>query len=102
MINIGLTGQYYNSLAVDPLSPTTLYVGANGGVFKSTNGGGSWNAVRVGLSTPAVRALVIHPVNPAVLYAGTDGGGVFKSTGGAELERGEHWLEQSYYSGSGD
>jgi len=33
-------GQIY-VLAVDPSTPGTLYAGAYGGVFKSTNGGGN-------------------------------------------------------------
>src|SRR5579862_3171636 len=31
-----------HTLAIDPTHPTTLYAGADGGVFKSIDGGGSW------------------------------------------------------------
>ena len=54
---------------------------ANGGVFKSTDGGGTWSAANTGLSSsPDVNALAIDPTTPSTLYAGTNGGGVFKST----------------------
>src|SRR5256885_12494843 len=36
--------------SIDPTTPTTLYAGTYGGVFKSTDGGGSWSAANVGLS----------------------------------------------------
>ena len=50
MANTGLTN--VTALAIDPATPTTLYagIGNNGGVFKSTNGGGNWSAVNTGLN----------------------------------------------------
>ena len=75
-------------MAIDPLTPTILYAGTyDGGVFKSTNGGGNWSPVNTGLTDIKVHALAIDPVTPTTLYAGTDNlpetnGGVFKSTNG--------------------
>jgi len=49
-VNKGLT--YYadvRALAIDPITPLTLYAGADGGgVFKSTDGGGNWTAMNTG------------------------------------------------------
>ena len=70
------------ALAIDPATPTTLYAGTGGGVFKSTNGGGNWSAVNTGLTNTNVYALAIDPATPTTLYAGTHDGGVFKSTNG--------------------
>jgi hypothetical protein len=70
------------SLAIDPTTPTTLYAGTGGGVFKSTNGGGNWSAANAGLPGGAVGTLAIDPTTPTTLYAGTISGGVFKSTNG--------------------
>ncbi len=76
------------NIAIDPLTPTTLYAGINGeGRFKSTNGGENWNAVNTGLTNTQIRALAIHPQNPAILYAGTNEGGIFKSE-----NSGENWI----------
>jgi photosystem II stability/assembly factor-like uncharacterized protein len=89
------------TLAIDPSTPSTLYAGVDdvpiymddgtiepgaGGVFKSTDGGATWNSV--GLSGAAVTLLVIDPTQPNVLYAATAGDygapygfrGFFKST----------------------
>lgn len=62
----GLTGTFIQvlSLAIDPATTQTVYAGtwnktsASGSVFKSTNGGSSWSAVKTGLAGP-VFALVI-------------------------------------------
>jgi len=65
------------SLAIDPLTPTTLYAG----YFKTTDGGVTWN--RIGLTGVDLLAMAIDPVTPTTLYAGTSGG-VYKSVDGAE------------------
>src|SRR3954462_13628866 len=42
----GPEGGSITALAIDPVTPTTLYaVTWSNGMFKSTNGGGNWNAV---------------------------------------------------------
>jgi hypothetical protein len=78
-IGLGLNGWKALALAVDPETPTTLYAGTDGGgVFKTTDGGASWNA---GLTNRMVLALALDPQTPTTLYAGTYGG-VFKTTDG--------------------
>jgi len=80
-----------NALAIDPITPTTLYsgtgypdFGTGRGVFKSTDGGGTWNGVSAGLPSVVVHALAIDPTAPTTLYAGTDGG-AFRSTDGGGM-----------------
>ncbi len=66
-------------MAIDPVTPATLYVGTEGGgVFRSTNGGGSSNVYSSGLTVFFAYALAIDPKTPTTVYAGTYGGGVFK------------------------
>jgi hypothetical protein len=92
-INTGLPGTSggfpplptVQALAVNPTNPSILYAGTfSDGVFKSTDGGGNWNAINVGLKATSVSALVIDPTNPSILYAGTFDRGVFKSTNGGD------------------
>jgi photosystem II stability/assembly factor-like uncharacterized protein len=77
-----------NSIAVDPTSPLTVYAASSkttpldGKVFKSTNGGGSWNPMTNGLPGNSVDIIVVDPANTNTLYVGTFGGGVLKSTNG--------------------
>ena len=70
------------ALAIDPLTPTTLYAAMDGGgLFKTTDGGASWNAT--GLTNISVLALAIDPLTPTTLYAGVYGGPVKSADGGA-------------------
>jgi hypothetical protein len=77
----GPEGVPVEALAIDPLTPTTLYAATRGfGVFKSTDGGASWSAANTGLPPfRFVQALALDPLTPTTLYAGT-GGGVFVIT----------------------
>lgn len=78
------------ALAIDPGNPLIVYAGTLGGekLFKSTNGGTSWNPMNTGLLDGDVYALAIHgPAAgvPAAVYAGTFGalgGRVLKTTNG--------------------
>jgi hypothetical protein len=60
------------------------YSVVGGGVFKSVDGGGSWNPASTGLTSANVYTLAIDPATPATLYAGTNDG-VFKSTNGGGI-----------------
>jgi len=58
---------YVSVLVIDPKSPTTLYAGTTGGgVFKSTDGGGTWSASNTGQRAR-------HGVNAALACARTHG-----------------------------
>ena len=78
-----LNGRFVYKLVVAPSSHRTLYAGTYGGVFKSTDGGGSWQATT--LAGFDVHDLAVHPSLPGTVYAGTRGG-VFRTTDG-----GGHW-----------
>jgi photosystem II stability/assembly factor-like uncharacterized protein len=74
----GLQAGLY-SLAIDPVTPTTLYAGVGTGVFKSTDGGVSWSVTAV--KDAFVAAITIDRTDPSVVYAGGSPG-MFKSTDG--------------------
>src|SRR5437870_5702557 len=38
----GLNGLYINSLAIDSLTPSSVYAGTSSGLFKSADGGANW------------------------------------------------------------
>ena len=57
------------ALAIDPQTPTTLYAGTVGGVFKSSDGGVSWTAsVITPYYSVRVDALAIDPKIPTTIY----------------------------------
>jgi photosystem II stability/assembly factor-like uncharacterized protein len=80
-------------LAVDPLTPTTLYAGLGGTVFKSVDGGATWSASSVVIPSsgsaastfspfPILITLAIDPSSPSTLYATDSFAGTYKSTDG--------------------
>jgi photosystem II stability/assembly factor-like uncharacterized protein len=84
-INAGLTNLHVRALAIDPQTPTTIYLGTEewpggtrgGGVFKSTDGGNTWGVISTGLTDLTVNALAIDPKAPSTIYAATTRDGVF-------------------------
>jgi len=93
-----------STIAIDPQSPDTIYVGTTNlcgcmdeplptGIWKSTDGGASWNASNLGLP-PAnsvevawpITKLAVHPDSAGTVYAAITGF-VLKSTNG-----GENWV----------
>ena len=61
-----------NTIAVHPTDPQTLYVGgAQGGVWKTVNGGASWAPLTDSQCSLAMGSVVLDPVDPRIVYAGT-------------------------------
>ena len=59
-------------IAAHPTDPNTIYVAAaGGGVWKTTDGGTTWNPLTDSQSTLSMGAIAIAPSNPLVLYTGT-------------------------------
>jgi photosystem II stability/assembly factor-like uncharacterized protein len=76
---------YVAALVVDPLTPSSLYAAVGGGsagnqLFKSLDGGQSWNVINSGPFYGSL--LVIDPSTPSTLYAIRFGTGLSKSTDG--------------------
>jgi hypothetical protein len=91
-------------IAPDPADPNTIYIAAaGGGVWKTTDGGGTWAPLTDNLADAAgnpipvfMGAIAIDPLHPNIVYAGTGetnnsddsfyGRGILKSSDG-----GGHW-----------
>ncbi len=66
------------ALIIDPTDPNVMYAGGvSGGVWKTINAGGHWDAAGDDLANLAVNSLAIDPRDHNVLYAGT-GEGYFR------------------------
>jgi photosystem II stability/assembly factor-like uncharacterized protein len=82
---LGFEGGSVLSLAVDPQTPATLYAGTPAsGIFKSLNGGQTWQVARDGLNNLVIYSLAVDPKNPATVYAGTYKDGLYKSVDGGK------------------
>src|SRR5262249_14393717 len=89
---LGLEGGLITALAADPGSPGTLFAGADGGVWKSTDGGGHWSLTSLGSdpqgrSPLTVRALVADPGAPGRIFALTEDGTFRSADAGTTWER---------------
>ena len=76
-------------IVVDPSISSTLYVGTNNGLIKTTDGGGTWAEITVGLNDRDIKAIAVYQ-NPSILYilAFIDStfGNIYRST-----DAGKHW-----------
>ena len=95
--NIGPTNQAgrVSVIVGVPGDPHTFYVaGANGGVFKTTNGGTTWKPVFDNQRVLSIGEIALAPSNPDIIYVGTGeenprnnasfGDGVYRSNDGGE------------------
>jgi photosystem II stability/assembly factor-like uncharacterized protein len=80
----GIEGGSINELAVDPHSPETLFAVTDGDgdrLYKSANGGRTWEPLTFSREGNRIDSLAIAPGDPQTVYVGT-GAGVFKTTDG--------------------
>jgi photosystem II stability/assembly factor-like uncharacterized protein len=96
---IGPAGMSGRIACVDVVvsNPRIMYVGtATGGIWKSVDGGVTWNPVFDSQSTSSIGDITIDPINPEIVWVGTGeanprnsagvGRGVFKT-----LDGGKNW-----------
>jgi hypothetical protein len=91
----GNVGGRTRSLVINPGDPNIMWAaGVGGGIWKSTDGGGTWTPKGDLLQNIAISTLIQDPRNANTLYAGTGegyynldalrGAGIFKSIDGGE------------------
>lgn len=84
-----------SDIEMNPLNQQEIYVGAaSGGVWKSTDGGNSWNPIFDQNPSLSIGDIALAPSKPSLIYVGTgeanggsgsityDGQGIFKSSDG--------------------
>ncbi|MEO7310852.1 MAG: T9SS type A sorting domain-containing protein [Chitinophagaceae bacterium] len=61
---------------VSPSVPTTLYLGCDGGIWKSTDGGTTWISMNTaGFSATQFQSMALHPIDPKFTIGGTQDNG---------------------------
>lgn len=71
------------SVAVCPANPNVVYLTQwGGGVYRSSDGGATWQQRNGGLSDLWIYALAVHPTNCEVVYAATNEHGVWQTGNG--------------------
>ncbi len=71
------------AIALDPTAPTTIYAGTEDGIFKTTDGGQTWQLANAGIMGTIYSNMVVDPTNPNYVYMGTANDGFFRTDNGA-------------------
>ena len=88
---IGPEGNRFSAIAGVPGDPLTVYAGsASGGIFKTIDGGISWNPIFDAQPVHSIGDIALAPSDPSIVWAGTGescirshisvGEGIYKST----------------------
>src|SRR5215472_5860814 len=76
------------AVVVDPTNSNKVYLGtAQGGVWRSIDGGNTWTTIFDSAQSLAIGALALAPSSPTTLYVGTGEAGSFESYFGVGLYR---------------
>lgn len=70
-----------------PKNPDIIYIATNDYIYKTRDGGQTWENLSHGMSHSRVIAMAVDPAYPATVYAGTKGDAVYKSHDG-----GQRWV----------
>ena len=91
----GNIGARINTIAINPNDENIIYVGfSEGGVFKTTNGGSTWNPIFDDQAFLSIGDIALDPSNPNIVYVGTGdlnitgipfiGDGIYRSMDGGD------------------
>lgn len=78
---------------ISPGAPNTIYIGNDGGVSRSTDGGTNFQTLNASLNLSMFVGLSLHPTNAAISYGGTQDNGTQRRTGQSS------W--QEFFAGDG-
>lgn len=84
-VHTRLEGRHLECVAVSPALPDRVFVGTfEDGLFRSTDGGESFDPLEAEFVSDAVMSLTISPHDPDVVYAGTEPSRVYRSRDGGD------------------
>ena len=72
----------FHAIAFDPARPERVYVGNDGGIWRSDDGGDSWRSLNRGLNTLQFFGIDQHPITTALVVGGTQDNGTLVYRGG--------------------
>lgn len=70
-VALGPPGGCIKLLAIDPVTPTRLYTGTAGALYRSDDAGATWQQLPAPINNQFASALLIDPWEPQKLYLGT-------------------------------
>jgi photosystem II stability/assembly factor-like uncharacterized protein len=73
--SVALAHPDQHALAFSSAGSGTIYIGNDGGIYKSDNGGASFQSLNTTLSLTQFTSIARHPTDPAITYGGTQDNG---------------------------
>ncbi len=68
---------------ISPTDPNQIYIANDGGVWKSTDGGTTFQTLNASLGLTMFTSIAVHPTNQSLIYGGTQDNGTQRRTGAA-------------------
>lgn len=75
------------AIAFKPGNPDTVYVGNDGGLYRSTDGGANWVSLNSGLPITQFNSVAVHPLDDRTVLGGTQDQGLIRFTGSSTWEQ---------------
>jgi len=86
-----LKRDFVQAVEIHPLDDDIIYAGTrSSGVYKSVDGGISWQPASSGITDANIQQIIIDPQAPDTVYVSVSSSGVFKTEDGGEIWR---WLD---------
>ena len=85
-----------HDLAFSPTDSKIFYIGCDGGLYKTTNAGDTFQSLNAGLTLTENYSIAIHPNKPEMTFCGTQDNGSVK-----RLDGGQMWKEMITGDGGG-
>ncbi len=86
-----LLGKDVTAVVFDSATPAGAYAGtAADGIYRSTDGGETWEQLLGSLTLGPVAALAVHPANPRQVFVAIKAGGIFTSSDGGSTWRSQN------------
>lgn len=99
---IGPFGADVDALVVHPKDPKLVWAATRVGLYKSTDGGRTFQNAAKGHEERSFTSLAVDPTNPKVCFAGGFRGGVFKTSDGGATWKPLRGKTSTSFSSSGD
>ncbi|BDS14872.1 VPS10 domain-containing protein [Aureispira anguillae] len=96
----GLTRLGVSSIVIHPTTPNTMYIGTGDrdggdvpgyGVWRSTDGGLTWNSHNTGMGNRTINELLMDPTNPNIMVAASSNGFVYRT-----IDGGANWTPSTF------
>ncbi len=71
----------------DPQHPERVYAASGSGLFRSDDGGQTWDTAGQGIDAPDARVIALDPRQPQHLYTATTSGTLYETDDGASTWR---------------